>query len=227
MRSIKHQDANNQMKVLKNKFDKKLIGDLPRALFEGRIITVISESEASKAVQYLLSQPILGIDTETRPTFKKGTARQVALLQVSSYDTCFLFRLNRIGITDSIKQLLEDCSVKKIGLSLQDDLRQLNIRREFTPGTFVEIQKEVKSLGIEDMSLQKIYANLFQMKIAKNQQLSNWEADVLTTAQQKYAATDAWACISIYEEIKRLKETGDYELEVVTPAELPYPTAER
>lgn len=206
------------MKIIKDKYDKKLIGNLPRVQFEGRIITILSESEAKKAVDYLLSQKILGLDTETRPSFKKGHTNQVALLQVSTEDTCFLFRLNRLGFTTSIKRLLEDTTIPKIGLSLQDDLRVLRKRSEFTPGTYIEIQKEVKELGIEDMSLQKIYANIYGQKIAKNQQLSNWEADCLTEAQQVYAATDAWACIKIHQEIRHLVDTKDYTLEV-TPKE--------
>lgn len=207
------------MKVISNKYDKTKIGQLPRVLFEGRIIVVISEHEAEAAVDYLLSQDILGIDTETRPSFKKGRMYKVALLQVSTHDTCFLFRLNRTGITDAIARLLEDCSIPKIGLSLQDDLRVLNSRKSFTPGLFIELQKEIKELGVQDMSLQKIYANLFGEKIAKTQQLSNWEADSLSSAQQKYAATDAWACIKIHEEINRLLQTGDYVLEKVPEPE--------
>ncbi len=200
------------MKTIKNKYSKSDIQALPRATFDGRIIIILNEDDAEKAVDYLLSQPILGLDTETRPIFKKGRTRPVALLQVSTHDTCFLFRLNRIGITDAIKQLLEDCSIIKVGLSFHDDLRGLMQRREFTPGTYVELQKEVKEIGIEDMSLQKIFANVLGGKISKSQQLSNWEADSLSPAQQLYAATDAWACILIHEEVKRLIETGDYEL---------------
>lgn len=204
------------MKVLKEKYDKQQIGLLPRVLFDGRIITIISEIEAEKAVDYLLSKDILGIDTETRPSFRKGVAHSVALLQVSTEDTCFLFRLNRMGITSSIKRLLEDNSVPKIGLSLHDDLRMLSKRCKFTPGLFIEIQNEIKEIGIQDMSLQKIYANIFGQKIAKNQQLTNWEADSLTDAQQKYAATDAWACIQIFNEIRRLKVSGDFVVERLT-----------
>lgn len=202
------------MKILKDKYDKKKVGTLPRVQFEGRIITIINEGESNKAVDYLLSKDILGIDTETRPSFKRGVTHSVALLQVSTEDTCFLFRLNRMGITDSIKRLLEDCSVPKIGLSLHDDLRMLSKRCEFTPGRFIEIQKEIKEIGIQDMSLQKIYANVFGQKISKNQQLSNWEADCLSEAQQRYAATDAWACIQIYKEIDRLKKSKDYILDI-------------
>lgn len=197
-----------RMRIIKEAFDKKEIGALPVASFEGRIIIVQSETESDKAVRYLLSQQILGIDTETRPSFRKGQTHQVALLQVSTVDTCFLFRLNMIGITESIKRLLEDCSVIKVGLSLKDDMHQLSKRADFTPGMFIELQHEVKKIGIKDMSLQKIYANLFSKRISKGQQLSNWEADTLTPQQKAYAATDAWACIMIYNELNELKRNG-------------------
>ncbi len=200
------------MITLKEKFDKKDITLLPKESFKGRIFVIISEKESDKAVKYLLNQKIIGIDTETRPSFRRGQHYKVALLQVSTHDTCFLFRLNRIGITSSLKKLLEDCKVIKVGLSLKDDLRLLSEREDFTPGLFIDIQNEIKDIGIQDLSLQKIYANIFGMKIAKNQQLTNWEADALTEAQQLYAATDAWACIRIHEELKRLKETGDYTI---------------
>lgn len=196
------------MKTIKEAFDKKDICALPQASFGGRIIVVQSEAEADKAVSYLLSQDILGIDTETRPSFRKGQTHQVALLQVSTKDTCFLFRLNMTGITESIKRLLEDCSVTKVGLSLKDDMHQLSKRVDFTPGLFIELQHKVKEFGIKDMSLQKIYANLFGMRISKGQQLSNWDADTLTPQQKAYAATDAWACIKIYNEIEILKRDG-------------------
>ena len=205
------------MKTIQERYEKKEIQNLPRILFEGRIIVIFSEAEANKAVEYLMTKKILGVDTETRPSFKKGQIHQVSLLQISTNDTCFLFRLNRIGLTDSLIKLLEDCNTTKVGLSLQDDWRQLNLRRNFTPGSYIELQKEVKEIGIEDMSLQKIYANLFGQKIAKNQQLSNWEADTLSPAQQLYAATDAWACLQIHEEVTRLKRDKNYILELSSP----------
>lgn len=201
------------MKVIQDKYDKKKIQTLPCIHFGGRIIVIFTERDADKAVDYLMRQTMLGIDTETRPTFQKGKVHQVALLQVATHDTCFLFRLNEIGLTDSIIRLLEDTAITKVGLSLQDDMRMLKQRRPFIPGTFVELQKEVKDIGIEDNSLQKIYANLFGKKIAKGQQLSNWEADTLSEAQQRYAATDAWACIQIHKEVARMKREKDFVLE--------------
>ena len=199
-------------KTIYQKYDKSMIPDLPRVLFEGRVVVVLTESEARKAVDYLLSQPLLGLDTETRPTFRKGPMHQVALLQVSSHDVCFLFRLCRMGLSPSVKRLLEDTTVPKVGLSLTDDMHQLRRLGSFETGRFIDLQNHVREVGVEDMSLQKLYANFFGQKISKRQQLTNWEADILTEPQKLYAATDAWACIMLYEELMRLETTNDYSL---------------
>ena len=199
-------------KIIYNKFDKKSIAELPTVTFPGKTVVVMSESEAEKAVDFLLSNDILGVDTETRPSFKKGESHMVSLLQVSTSNICFLFRLNHIGITPAILRLLENTTVPMVGLSLHDDMLSLHKRVGFTPGNFIDLQDLVGELGIEDLSLQKLYANLFHQKISKRQRLTNWDSDVLNDKQKAYAALDAWACINLYKEILRLKNSGDYEL---------------
>ena len=199
-------------KIIYNKFDKKSIAQLPTVTFPGKTVVVMSESEAEKAVDFLLSRDILGVDTETRPSFKKGESHMVSLLQVTTNDVCFLFRLNHIGITPAILRLLENKAVPMVGLSLHDDMLSLHKRVAFTPGFFIDLQDLVGELGIEDLSLQKLYANLFHQKISKRQRLTNWDSDVLNDKQKAYAALDAWACINLYKEILRLKQSGDYEL---------------
>ena len=199
-------------KTLFNKYDKAKIPTLPRVVFEGRIVVVLNEHEAEKAVRYLLSQPILGVDTETKPSFRKGSQHAVSLLQVSSHDICFLFRLNLLGMSPSVKRLLEDQTVPKIGLSWHDDLMMLHRLGDFEPGNFIDLQHHVKEIGVEDLSLQKLYANFFGQRIPKRERLTNWETDMLNDKQKMYAALDAWACIMLYEELVRLEETGDYEI---------------
>lgn len=199
-------------RIIYNKFDKGAISGLPLVSFPGKIIVVLNEYEASRAVDFLLSCEILGVDTETRPAFKKGQQHKVALLQVSTPDQCFLFRLNHIGMSESIIRLLTNKTVPMVGLSWHDDLMALHRRKDFEPGNFVDIQDAISKIGIEDMSLQKLYANLFHQKISKRQRLTNWEADVLTEKQKRYAATDAWACINLYREICALASSGDYKL---------------
>lgn len=200
------------MKTIYNKYDKNKINALPQVLFPGKIVVVQSESEADKAVDYLLSCDIMGVDTETKPSFKKGHMHKVALLQVSTREVCFLFRLNFIGMPPSVIRLLSNTTVPMIGLSWHDDICSLHRRTDFTPGLFIDIQNIVGRIGIEDLSLQKLYANIFGEKISKRQRLTNWEADVLNEKQKRYAATDAWACINLYQEILRLEAEGDFKL---------------
>ncbi len=206
-------------KNIYSKFDKKKIPELPRVLFDGRIIVVLTPEEAEKAVDYLMKSEVLGFDTETKPVFKRGKQNKVALLQVSNEDTCFLFRLNRIGLCPAVIRLLETTEVKKIGLSWHDDLASLHKRGDFEAKGFFELQDHMKELGILDMSLAKLYANIFGERISKREQLSNWESDVLTEKQKGYAATDAWACVRLYKEYLRLKATNDYVLTVVPEEE--------
>ncbi|MFV0397653.1 MAG: 3'-5' exonuclease [Bacteroidales bacterium] len=186
---------------MKTTITKEEIAQLPVVLFEGRIITLDSMSDLESAVAYLSAQPMIGIDTETRPAFKKGVVYNVSLLQISTLDTCFLFRLNRIGFPSSLIDLFESKSVKKIGLSLQDDFGKLKKMGSFKEQSVVELQQFVKKYQIEDISLQKVYALLFDQKISKSQRLTNWDTDVLTEQQKRYAATDAWACLRIYNEL--------------------------
>ena len=116
------------------------------------------------------------------------------------------------GLSQPLVDLLENPSVIKVGLSLKDDFMMLHKRAPFNQQGFVELQDYVRQFGIQDKSLQKIYAILFKEKISKSQRLSNWEADVLSDSQKQYAATDAWACLNIYNLLQDLKRTGNFEV---------------
>lgn len=198
--------------------DKKIIPTLPRMLFEGRIVTVCGEAEAKRAVEVLRQSPLIGIDTETRPSFQRGQSYMVALLQASTEELCFLFRLNLMGLPGCLTDLLADPRQLKVGLSLGDDFRALRRRADFNPAGYVDLQHYAAEMGIADMSLQKLYANVFGQRISKTAQLSNWEAQQLTEAQQRYAATDAYACIQLYKRLKTLRESGNYTLVQQTAA---------
>ena len=201
-------------KLIYNKVDKAMISQLKRVEFYGKIYVVTSPVEAENVVDYLLSQPILGFDTETRPAFEKGKRYQCSLLQVSTRTDCFLFRLNKTGLCPAVVRLLGDEQVTKVGLAWNNDMLSLRQLGSFKPGRFIDLQDMVRELGVEDQSLVKIYANLFGERISKAERLSNWERSELTDKQMEYAAIDAWACVRIYNEVNRLLSTRDYELEV-------------
>jgi len=177
---------------------------LPVEAFEGKIIVIQTEKEAKKAIEFLKKFDAVGFDTETKPSFKKGTTNKVALLQLATLEYCFLFRLNFIGFPDVLKEFLSNPDVKKIGLSVKDDFGSMRRRENIVPRSFIDIQEIAPKYCIEEKSLQKIFALLFGKKISKNQRLSNWENDILTDAQKKYAATDAWACCKIYQAFQQM-----------------------
>ena len=176
---------------------------LPAVLFDGPIVIVDDEKQVEAACRDLASSPVLGFDTETRPSFRPGVTFRVSLLQLSTPTVCYLFRLNKIPLAKPILQLLEDRRVLKIGADVAGDLRSLRQIRHFRDGGFVDLQTIAPQWGIEEKSLRKLSAIVLGQRVSKAQRLSNWEAATLTDKQQLYAATDAWVCIRIYEQLLR------------------------
>ncbi|MCH5319729.1 MAG: 3'-5' exonuclease domain-containing protein 2 [Paramuribaculum sp.] len=177
---------------------KEQVAKLPRVEYPGKYFVIENATDEDKALSELRGCKLVGFDTETKPSFKKGQPNNVSLIQIASGDICYLFRINKIGLSDKLKKFIEDSQIQKIGLSLKDDFFVLNRSVKFTPAGFIDLQSFVKEYNIEDASLQKIYAILFGKKISKNQRLSNWEAEALTERQKIYASIDAWACLEIY-----------------------------
>jgi len=184
--------------MFKTKITKDEVNLLPVVIFEGKITLVDDLSKIDPAIEELKRASVVGLDTETKPSFTRGTHHKVSLVQISTLDHCFLFRLNKTNFPLELADFLSDESVRKIGLSLRDDFSGLNKHHIFKPANFVDIQSIAQSYGIMELSLQKIYAILFGKKISKSQRLSNWESPELTEQQQRYAATDAWASLQIY-----------------------------
>jgi ribonuclease D len=199
--------------MFRTKISKEEVNVLPVVIFEGKITLVDSLSKVDSAIEELCRSNIVGLDTETKPSFTRGTHNKVSLVQISTLDHCFLFRLNLIDFPDELTDFLADEKIKKIGLSLRDDLTGLNKRHTFKPAGFIDIQTIAKNYGIMELSLQKIYAIIFNKKISKSQRLTNWENLELTEQQQRYAATDAWASLQIYLQLIKEKKLTKKEVD--------------
>lgn len=178
---------------------KTQLAALPAAHFLGEIVIIDTPDGIENAVGMLMQSDIIGFDTETRPSFKKGQSNVVSLLQLSTRSVCFLFRLNHTGLPQCLIDLLQDPGKLKIGLSIHDDFHNLNKIAKIEPAGFVDLQTYVKNFKIADNSLSRIYGILFGQRISKGQRLTNWEAEHLSPSQQAYAALDAMACIKIYD----------------------------
>ncbi len=186
-----------------HKISNEQTSQLPAVEFRGDIRIIDRERHIDEACRYLASQPFVGFDTETRPSFRQGVSHRVSLLQLSSSERCYLFRLNRIPLDKPILQLLANRQLPKIGADVAGDLRSLRQLRHFRDGGFIDLQDIAPQWGIEEKSLRKLSAIVLGHRVSKAQRLSNWEATTLTDKQQLYAATDAWVCIRIYEELLR------------------------
>ncbi len=183
---------------LKLSIAKEQLAQLPVVVYTGLIRVINTEEEAIAAIESLRKVKIVGFDTETKPSFKKGRTNTVSLIQISDGACCYLFRINKFGFAKCLVDFLQDPAVKKIGLSLRDDFHVLHRLSPFEPQSFVDLQSFVSDYCITDASLQKIFAVIFGQRISKSQRLSNWEADSLSEQQQTYASIDAWACLKIY-----------------------------
>lgn len=217
LRSLNKEDRDVRyltMISIADSIDKTTIPAMPQVTFPGTITVVDTVDAAASAISYLKTRRVVGFDTETRPSFRRGVYNKIALLQLASADRAYLFRLNVIGLPDFVCDFLANSKVRKIGLSVKDDFNSLRGRSAIEPQNFVELQELAGSMGIREKGLQRMYALLFGQRISKGQQLSNWEADELSDGQCMYAAIDAWACIRIYRFLNRLRKSGDYRIVV-------------
>ncbi|MDI1322133.1 MAG: 3'-5' exonuclease domain-containing protein 2 [Algoriphagus sp.] len=183
---------------------KEEINELPLGQFEGEIYLVNKVEDVEEVVEFLETQPILGFDTETKPAFRKGVINPVSLLQLSTKTQAFLFRLNDIGFPNDLRALLEREHIVKVGAAVHDDLKGLSrLTDSFYPNSFFDLNDELKKVGFHNVGVRNLCGMVLKMRISKSEQVSNWEASVLTEKQQRYAATDAWACLEIFQLLKK------------------------
>ena len=178
------------------------INILPVARFEGAINLIKSADQVNSVFEEIQNSTVLGFDTETRPSFKKGRKNKVALLQLATDENAWLFRLDIVGLPTKILRILENQDIVKVGVAIRDDLIKIKEIQKFTPEGFIELADFVKKFDIQDNGLRKLAANILKIKISKSQHLSNWEAQEYSPSQIQYAATDAWACYEIYQQLR-------------------------
>ena len=177
------------------------IDKLGLASFPGKIKVIDTVGlDFIGAVRYLKRQKILGFDTESMPCFSPDQPHYgVSLLQLSGREKAFLFRIKLMGgIPKPLRAILSNPGIIKVGAAVNDDVRGLEKHHDFPPRGFVDLQKMVWEYGIKDKAVKKMAAIILGIRISKTQQLSNWEAETLSEAQQAYAATDAWVCREMY-----------------------------
>ena len=176
------------------------IEQMSLAAFPGRINVITGPGAALDfAIEHLSAQRLIGFDTETKPVFQAHQPRHhTALLQLSSETEAFLFRLQELGLPQPVADIMADPYITKIGAAVGEDIRGLQYYCRFEPHRFMDLQSFGSQYGIKEKSVRKMAAIILRQKVSKAQQCSNWEAQLLSDAQQLYAATDAWICVKMY-----------------------------
>ncbi|MBQ4169566.1 MAG: 3'-5' exonuclease domain-containing protein 2 [Bacteroidales bacterium] len=201
---------------------------LPLAGFQGEIQVIDKKGlKYLRALDYLNRQQVIGFDTETRPTFSPThKSYGVSLLQLSGPDKAFLFRVKLLGMTPRLCRLLANEKIAKVGAATADDVRGLQRHAKFKPAAFIDLQKIVWEYGIKDKSVKKMACIILGFRISKTQQLSNWEAEELSEAQKRYAATDAWVCREMYLKLLASEKNPLDAEDLMPPPQPPQPAAE-
>jgi ribonuclease D len=193
--------------MIKNKYLEEISAEelinFEMSWFRGEIVVVDNLTAFNKVISRIRNKKILGFDTETRPSFRKGRKNRVSLIQLATSDLACLFRINKTGIPQELADILADPEIIKTGVAVHDDIKFLKNIKKFEPAGFVDLQKLVKEYGIKSSGLKKLAAIVLGFRISKRQQVTDWEAEELTEAQQVYAATDAWVFYEIYKNLQK------------------------
>ena len=192
------QNAIVQKEDYRRTYSKEEVNSLPLYRFEGEVILVASDFALSQALMRMRREWVLGFDTESRPNFQKGGINSPALAQVACSDVVFLIQLMRTGLTDDFIALLEDPTILKAGVAIDDDMRHLCMIEPFAPGGIVDLGMAARKKGMATQGLRTLTANFLKGRISKGAQCSNWEQKKLSPQQILYAATDAWVSREIF-----------------------------
>lgn len=192
----------------RRKISKEEINELPLRRYAGEVRLVRTEEELADALDVLRSDSVLGFDTETRPTFRKGKVNLPSLVQLACADVVYLIQLNWVPLGEMLADLLSDPAIIKTGVAVRDDIRDLQKLYAFRDGGVVDLGEVARDLGLETHGLRNLAANFLGIRISKGAQCSNWSNRELGPQQVVYAATDAWVSREIHITMRNLGLVG-------------------
>ncbi|HVV53487.1 MAG TPA: 3'-5' exonuclease [Polyangia bacterium] len=178
---------------------------LPIGRYEGEVTLVATPGQLDQAREELRAERIVGLDTETRPTFRKGESHLPCLLQAATARRVLVFQLPRLDCSAAAAALLGDPAVVKAGIGLTYDLGQLKRLFPFEATAVLDLGEVAKRHGLLQSGVRNLAGLFLGFRIPKGAQTSNWAAPRLSEQQLRYAATDAWACRELY---LRFRELG-------------------
>jgi len=185
------------------KLGKEQINSMPLIKYEGDIKVFSKKDNIQDAVDYLLTQKVIGFDTETRPTFTKGPLNAPSIMQLAGGDSVFIFQLGSSRMFEKLSQVLSEKRITKCGVSVDRDLIELMYLSPFDPCSFIDLGDVARERDIPHHGLRGLAALLLKQRISKSSQTSDWSRRKLSDAQISYAATDAWISLELFKKLEQ------------------------
>tara|TARA_R110001592_G_scaffold359340_2_gene665622 strand:- start:62083 stop:62667 length:585 start_codon:yes stop_codon:yes gene_type:complete len=194
------------MEMTKIDVSKEELKDYPREAFRGPLLYVKTDEEFSEVwAEFSKNQKVFGIDTETKPSFKKGQQNLTALVQICNGSSVIVVRTYKGVLPEELIAFFNDENIEKVGIATADDMKDLKkCNAGFDAHNVIDLGKLALKKGLKCTGAKRLSALLLGFTISKSQQTSNWENPTLTPAQLTYAATDAWICNLIYDKLKAI-----------------------
>jgi len=171
---------------------------LPILRYDGPLHVCTTATDLVTAADAIRLERVIGFDTESRPTFRKGPAHPPCLVQVATATAVYLFQLNRLNCTTVLTEIFENPQIRKVGIAIGRDLSELQKLFPFQSTGVLDLGDVAKKNGLEQTGIRNLAGLFLHRRITKGAQTSNWAAPELSPKQLTYAATDAWICRELY-----------------------------
>jgi len=185
--------------------DKEAIAALPpfERLELAQIRLVSRAEQAEAAWQALQGEPVLGFDTESKPTFLRDQVSDGPhIVQLATADAAWIFQLGDAQCRARVAELLAAPHIVKAGFGLGDDNKRIRHKLGIEPEAVLDLNHVMHARGWrKDMGVKAAVAVLFGRCFAKSKKAStsNWAQPQLSASQLLYAANDAWAALRVYQ----------------------------
>ena len=201
---MQHSDAFTLPVGIVPALSREAMASLPIRRYEGRVCVVATRSELDDALADMRQELVVGFDTETRPTFRKGEHYLPALVQMATARAVYLFQLRRVDVIPGLAEILSEPRVTKAGVAVAYDLKSLKEVFSFVEKNVVDVGVVARRYGIEQTGVRNLAGIFLGCRVTKGARTSNWAATTLTPSQIVYAATDAWIGRELYLRFKTL-----------------------
>ena len=174
------------------------LASLPIRRYDGDVCLVRAARDLERAAADFQDEAVVGLDTETRPAFRKGEFYLPCLAQVATARAAYLFQLREPAVFAALAVLLAEPRIVKSGVALADDLRRLKLLFPFHEQQVLDLGIVARRCGYKQTGVRNLAGIFLEFRIPKGARTSNWAVEELSAAQISYAATDAWACRELF-----------------------------